>query len=365
MRSDRVERYILRQVVMSTFAVLGIITAVVMLVDYIEMMRTLDAAPSATPIDVLWLTAMKTPNILVVVTPFVLMFGTLNAYVRLNKKSELIVMRASGVSAWRFIRPAALFAALFGCLATLAFSPIASILDSRFEQERDELLARHDPERHARDIWLRQSLGSQQLVIRGKRQEQIGRTLLDASIFVFEKDPSGVLRFVRRLEASTAVLNTGFWQLTNIEEIAPGLPKSTLDAVALPTPLRDSDLHQQLDKPGAVTFWSLPKTITQMKAAGFSTNVYTLKWHQGLAAPFLYMGMTILAAAFALRLNRLGGLVGLAGIGASAGFAVYFLNDIFGAFANANLIAPYLSAWIPPAVAILTGITILSYTEDG
>ncbi len=365
MRSDKLERYILWQVLTSTLMVFAIVGAVVMLVDYVELLRTLDAAPSATPADVMWLTLMKAPNILVLVAPFMFMFGTLATYVRLNRRSELVVMRASGMSAWSFIRPAALLAAFFGCLATLTLAPAASMLDGLYEQKRDALLARHDPQKRDGDVWLRQTIGSQQLVIRGSLEEDIGRTLVDATVFVFETTPEGPLRFVRRLEAETAILKSGFWQLRDIEELAPGAPKTTLQALALPTTLRDADLQQQMEKSKAATFWQLPRLIDEMQAAGFATHAYELKWHQSLASPFLYAGMSILAAAFALRLSRMGGLVGLASLGAGAGFAVYFLNDVFGAFATATLMTPAGAAWIPPMVAVLSGFTILTYTEDG
>ena len=47
--------------------------------------------------------------------------------------------------------------------------------------------------------------------------------------------------------------------------------------------------------------------------AGFSANGYRLRFQQLLATPILFAAMSILAAAFSLRLARLGGLAGLAG----------------------------------------------------
>ena len=75
--------------------------------------------------------------------------------------------------------------------------------------------------------------------------------------------------------------------------------------------------------------------------------------------------MSVLAAAFSLRLARLGGLAGLAGTGVAIGFIFFFFNEFSGALANAEIIPLYAAAWAPPLVALLSGLTLLCYTEDG
>ncbi len=72
--------------------------------------------------------------------PFVFLGGTLAAYVTLNRRSELTAMRAAGVSAWRFIFPAAATAFLCGVLTTTLVNPAASQLNARYEHERDDLM---------------------------------------------------------------------------------------------------------------------------------------------------------------------------------------------------------------------------------
>jgi lipopolysaccharide export system permease protein len=75
--------------------------------------------------------------------------------------------------------------------------------------------------------------------------------------------------------------------------------------------------------------------------------------------------MATLAAAFSLRLARLGGLAGLAGAGVALGFLVFFLNQFAGALAKGDIIPLAAAAWSPPIVALLSGLTLLCYTEDG
>ena len=96
-----------------------------------------------------------------------------------------------------------------------------------------------------------------------------------------------------------------------------------------------------------------------------SASGYRLRFHQLLATPLLFAAMAVLAAAFSLRLTRLGGLAGLAGAGVALGFVLFFFNQFSGALAKADIIPLFAAAWAPAVVAALAGVTLLCYTEDG
>jgi lipopolysaccharide export system permease protein len=79
----------------------------------------------------------------------------------------------------------------------------------------------------------------------------------------------------------------------------------------------------------------------------------------------MYAAMSLLAAGFSLRLMRLGGLAALAGSGVALGFVFYFLDQICSAMGRADILPPFVAAWTPPLLALLSGFTLLCYTEDG
>ena len=79
----------------------------------------------------------------------------------------------------------------------------------------------------------------------------------------------------------------------------------------------------------------------------------------------MYAAMSVLAAAFSLRLLRLGGLAALGGAAVTLGFVFFFLSQLCGALGKAEVIPPALAAWAPPTLALLAGLTLLLYTEDG
>ena len=66
-----------------------------------------------------------------------------------------------------------------------------------------------------------------------------------------------------------------------------------------------------------------------------------------------------------LAAMRLGDLASLVGAGVGLGFIVFFLNEFCGALGSADVIPEGLAAWSPPLLALLAGVTLLCYTEDG
>ena len=46
-------------------------------------------------------------------------------------------------------------------------------------------------------------------------------------------------------------------------------------------------------------------------------------------------------------------------------FGFFFVNQAASAFGSAEVIPPWLAAWLPPLLTALAAFTLLFYTEDG
>ncbi|HUO21798.1 MAG TPA: LptF/LptG family permease, partial [Caulobacteraceae bacterium] len=94
MSSRRIERYVLAKALEALLVAFLVIAAVEMLVGFVAISRDVGARVDVTPLQVLGLTLMQAPAVLLLLLPFVFLFGTLGAYVGLNRRSELVAMRA-------------------------------------------------------------------------------------------------------------------------------------------------------------------------------------------------------------------------------------------------------------------------------
>jgi lipopolysaccharide export system permease protein len=316
--------------------------------------------------DILWLTLLRSPSLVLLLSPFVFLFGGIASYVGLNRSSELTAMRAAGVSAWRFIAPSAVFAFVAGLVVVMLLNPLAAGLSARFEVERARILQNYQAEA-PKEVWLRQGDDRDLVVIHARSRDMQGDAirLQAVSLFIYQKDGSGRLQFRRRIEAAQAVLQAGFWRLSDVREASAGQSAVRSDSLSIRSTLTSASALDRFSSPEAVPFWGLPDAIRQTELAGFSSRAFRLRLHQLIATPVLFAAMSILAAAASLRLARQGGLALAAGAGAAVGFLVFFFNQMTGALASADIIPPLLGAWAPPLVALLSGLAVLCYTEDG
>ena len=363
---DRIQAYVLVRAAWGVAMALAVISAILVLVDFVAISRDVGVRAKETNVgELMWLTLLQTPSVVLLLLPFAVLFGVLGAYANMNRRSELTAMRASGVSAWRFTLPAAGAAALAGVVAVVALNPVASALNDRYEREKSALMSDY-LDVAPKTLWLRQGDAHQQVIIRAaERDGREGVRLRGVTLFVFAVEPSGGLVFTRRIDAAAARLDHGLWRLSGVREGLPGQPATLAAEASLPSTLDERSALERFSSPQAIPFWSLPGMIARTRSAGFSTVAYRLQWQQLLATPLMYAAMAILAAAFSLRLMRLGGLAILSGAAVALGFLFFFVNQLCGALGKAEVVPPVLAAWAPAALALLAGTTLLLYTEDG
>jgi lipopolysaccharide export system permease protein len=363
-RLGSLERYVLTRNLIAVGGAFAIIASIVLLIDFVELSRSYGGREEISFFTVLAFTFMKSPSVILQLLPFVFLFGTVAAYISLNRHSELVAMRAAGISAWRFIFPAAGMALVIGLLTVAVFNPVASALDGQFEQARTENST--DPAARPKRIWLRQGDARTQVIIgAGGKDTSDGVLLKDVSLFVYAVGPDGSPVFTRRIEAAQARLIKGYWRLKEAREATPGTAAARYDSLLIPSPLSDRTALERFASAQSISFWRLPGAIGRIEAAGFSALNYRLRLDQLLALPLLLAAMSVLAASFSLKLIRLGGLAALSGTGVAVGFAFFFFDQLCGSLGKAEVIPAFAAAWAPPILALLSGFTLLTYTEDG
>jgi len=364
--NTRIERYVLARTLTGIGMALAVISAMILLVQFVGLSRKIGVRADVSAGDLFGLTLLSSPSIIQILLPFVFLFGGISAYVGLNRRSELIAMRAAGVSAWRFIMPSAIAAFVVGVLTVLVINPVAAQLNARFEADQAKIMSNYLGD-IPKDVWLRQGDEHTQMVIHAKSRDtaQGDVRLHGVSLFVYQKNQYGQPEFKRRLEAAEAVLRPGFWQLKDVREASAGESSVQSDSLSIRSSLDSEAAVERGAAPDSIAFWRLPAAIRQTEASGFSASGYRLRFQQLLATPLMFAAMAILAAAFSLRLVRLGGLAGLAGAGFALGFVVFFFNQFSGALGRADIIPLFAAAWAPAVVALLSGLTLLCYTEDG
>ena len=76
--------YVLMRVLMGVGAALAVIASVIMLIEFVELTRTLGGRTELSFVDLLVLTLLKSPSVILQLLPFIFLFGSMGAFVTSN-----------------------------------------------------------------------------------------------------------------------------------------------------------------------------------------------------------------------------------------------------------------------------------------
>jgi lipopolysaccharide export system permease protein len=357
-------RYFLSRFFLWCATVFLAMQAIVFILDYIDLLKRGGTRAEATFLALLEMAVLKQPDMAQKVLPFAILFGTMAAFWRLTRSNELVVARAAGVSVWQFLTPPIAGAAVIGIVSVAVFNPIASILQARYETLENRILhGSGDQLALSRSgLWVRQTDDEGHFsVIHAERLLSHPTQLQEVIVLLFVNDA----QLSSRLDAKSAILQSGTWQVLSGTRWTPGTPSQPFDRVAVPTKLTPRKLQESFASPETMSFWELPGFITLLESSGFSAQRHRLYFDTLLARPFLFTAMVLVAAAFSLRMQRRGGTTLMIAGGIVVGFLLYFLSNVMFALGFSSTIPVLMAAWTPAGVSWLLGASMLLHLEDG
>ena len=363
MVTNTLGRYFAGRFVIAAIGVFAAIFVLLVLVDYIEMVRKTSGLVDVSAIAVAETSLFRVPQLLEKMMPFCILIGAMTCYLALSRRLELVVARAAGVSAWQFIAPSLASALVMGVLATTLYNPMSANLRELSKQMEAKLFgnAPGGGVQDAAGFWINQVNSDGQAIINAARSEQQGVRLTGLTVFRFDNDN----QFKERIEAQQATLEEGHWLFKTVRRYTLNGPPVDQDSWTLPTSLSPAQVRNSFSTPETVSFWQLPDYIRSSESSGFATAGYRLQYHKLIAQPFLLAAMVMLAASVSLRFFRFGGVQKMVLSGVGAGFLLYVLSKVTEDLSKAELMHPIASAWLPVCVGGLTGFLALLYQEDG
>lgn len=355
--------YIARQFLLWFCAVFGSLATIAFFGDLIELIRRGSARSGVTLGRLFELAALKQPHLAEQVLPFAVLFGTMLVFWRLTRSNELVVARASGLSAWQFLTPALVVALLIGIAAVTIFNPIAAAMQAHYDrmearvlkESSDSLLLSHS------GLWLRQSdQAGDQVIIHARALGHSGFNLHGVTVFFF----NDLLELRSRVDAESARLVNGAWVIDHGVRWLPSGSAEPFQVLRLPTRLTSRKIEESFAAPDTMSFWDLPGFIALLEQSGFSARRHRLHFDALLARPFLLCSLVLVAAVFSLRLQRRGGAALMIVAGVAAGFLLFFLSSVIHALGLSTRLPIVLAAWAPAGVSLIFGTSMLLYQED-
>src|SRR5690606_605737 len=238
--------YLARQFLGSLLTVLLFAALVILLFDGLELLRRAAGQPEATMTTIAGMALLRLPALLLTVLPLCILFGALIAFWRLTRSRELVVARASGLSAWQFLTPALVLAFLLGAAKVAALEPVASAMHAAFDRIERRLDGGGAPLFGGSGLWFGDRLEQReagdphpgQLLVHARGVRQAEAALTDVTLFRFGTDG----RFAERIDAPLARLSDGVWEIEDATVTTADGRTARRAYVTLPSALAWHDL---------------------------------------------------------------------------------------------------------------------------
>jgi lipopolysaccharide export system permease protein len=363
-------KYLIKQIIFSFIGVLLLVLGIVFMFEIIELLRKVSNRTDINFMFVLKMALSKLPRTIELIFPFVMMIAAMISFWKVSKSNEFVIIRASGVSIWGFLRPVLIATFAIGVINVAAINPVSSYLYEYYETLEFRLKTKNPNAMLFTDmgLWIRESDEKDSFVVlqaRNIRQEDDGGLFLK-EVSVLEMDRKS--QILRRIESAMGMLESGAktFSLKDVKIYSSGKPTQALPSLNYKTTLTIDRIKESFVDPEAISVWKLPSLIKFYEKSGFSVQKHYMRYLSLLVSPFLLCSMVLVAAVFALQANnRKGGVLYLIIGGICAGFVVYFFSQVIYAFGMNGYIPAILAVLTPTLVVSMVAISLLLHLEDG
>ena len=271
----------------------------------------------------------------------------------LTKNSELIVMRACGISIYRTALPMVAFA-----LAASAFLfGMEERVMASANQRADRLkhIIRTGAPQTVDALNRRWIVGNDGTVYHYQYYDPRSRELHSLMVFNFDQQSHALKSrmFVQKAaydpdrepdgEVPKWMVTTGWKREFDAKTKISSF--QNLDHVGARFEAAEYFVTEKRE-PELMNFGQLRQYITELKASGYNVLDHEVGLHRKIAFPFVTLVMTLIAVPFAVTTGRRGAMYGI-GVGIVLALVYWTMISIFAAFGQGGLIDPMLAAWAP------------------
>jgi LPS export ABC transporter permease LptG/LPS export ABC transporter permease LptF len=310
-----------------------------------------------------------TPSMLYLITPLAVLIAALVTFGVMNRNSEIIAIKATGISLYRLIIPIVTMAVVLA--AALFFFDQYYLPQANRKQEalRNEIKGRPTQTYlHPEQKWM---FGQKPLPGEPGRiyyYEFFDPDRIEfANLSVFEFDTT-TFQLTRRIFAKRVVWNAdaGGWTFENgwVRDVEGANVKDyrTFLETSFPSIHATPDYFKKEAVPSdEMNFGQLDRYIRDLQQSGFDTKRLSVAlWHK-LSYPLITVVMAVLAIPFALSMGRRGSITGVA-VAIAVALAYMVIDNLFGAMGNVNYLPAAMAAWSADVLFGLVGGYLLLRT---
>jgi lipopolysaccharide export system permease protein len=357
--SRTVSWYMARMFLVRTFAILAALVLILQALDLLQEVPKIQAHPENGSGAILHYLTLRIPQMISRFLPFSVLLATLLTFTQLNTNSEIVALRASGLSAHQVLAPL--------LLASLGVAVVSFAFNDRIVARATATLDRWQKVEYApvpidkgdrSNVWVR--AGDDLILADGVHGR--GNAARLTGVTVFDRNGDTLATVIRGAEG---MREGNGWRIAPAQrfDVASG-KLARYPALHVGDGVRPDQFTMATVDADGLSFLGLRDAIHDLQDAGRPvTSLEGALWHK-ISSPLSAVLMPLLGAVAAFGLARSGKLFIRAVIGMGLGFT-YFVADNFALSAgNLGAYPPFLAAWAPFLLFALIGETVLIRTEE-
>ncbi|NVD45050.1 LPS export ABC transporter permease LptG [Qipengyuania atrilutea] len=353
-------RYLAKLFVVRILAVLVMLVLVLMMLDLLSTSGTILAVEGNGQAELLQYASLRIPQLVARFLPYSVLLATILTLLVLNQNSEVIAMKAAGLSAHQVLAPL-LFAAL-------AVSAVSFVFNERVVTRATATLKAWQANDYGtipEDSGVRANvyLMDGPDILSAASVSGTGNDITMDGVTWYRRSPEG--QIVEQIRSPRAEFAAPGWRLTDAERFTvENAGAEPVESVVVAPDLTPGEVDLSSIDPDTVSFFALGETIDTYETAGRNTDELRSKWWHKLSGPLSSLLMPLLGGIAAFGLARSGALFVRALIGMALGFAYFVVDNAALAMGSFGGYPPFLAAWAPFFLFLLIGETVLVRTEE-
>ncbi|MCC6926174.1 LPS export ABC transporter permease LptG [Novosphingobium sp.] len=358
--SRTITLYLARLFISRILGILVMLVLVLQMLDLLSESGDILAVPGNGEAQLWYYVSLRTPQLIARFLPYSVLLATLFTFWPLNQNSEVIAMRAAGLSAHQILAPLLLTA---GVISLVSFTFNETVVVERGGTLKAWNKARYKP--LPKDTGIRTNVyvpdGANVLTAQTVSGE--GQATRLEGVTWYRRDAAGmVTEQWRSPRASFA--NPG-WRIESPMKFEVASTQQTaMPSQVIATGVTPAQLAIGRVDPDGQNFVALSRSIKALKASGRRVTELEGKWWHKFSGPLSALLMPLLGSVAAFGLARSGNLWIRAVIGMALGFAYFVVDNAALAMGNFGGYPPLIAAWAPFMLFLLVGETVLVKTEE-
>lgn len=358
MRHALISRYLVRLVLGWAVLTIAGLSAILVLFDVLANADRVLGHGSGVMLPLLFYAGLRLPEVVSLVVPLAVLLATMAVFAQLVASSELIAMRAAGISIYRVAGAAMLGA---GVVAVAHFWIAETVVPEtagrlRLWEERGfRGLPPMATPRHA-PTWF--AVGDS--LVHVGHSSFDGQSLYDVT--VVRRDGEG--RLLNYFTAAFAHYGDGLWRFQQVHRPAlNGEPARDIAELRLALPVTPRRFSALAGAPAELGFAELWRLAHSPDLADRPAYYYNFWLQRKIAQPLSSLVMVLLAVPLGLQLARRNRMLAASFAVIAAGFLFFVAERLLLALAETGVLPSAVAAWTPAAVFSILALWILLNLE--